>query len=170
MSLIASMLRSSALRPFGVHVNPKGYLVFFKQELIWVERCCSVLRQAHSLFAYQALLRSCGIIRSTTQAIEVSKHLVHFLLEHVSTTGKCEGLSFTPVPEFIINNESVFHLGSVLGRPPRGLSLYSIWHGTLLVNGVALIGPRNMWSPASGTDWLAPLLVASIVHISIILL
>ena len=134
MSLIASMLRSSALRPFGVHVNPEGYLVFFKQELIWVEPyvvvlCC--VKHIHYLLIklFYALAVEKGIIRSTTQAIEVSKHLVHFLLEHVSTTGKCEGLSFPPVPEFMINNESVFHLGSVLGRPPRGLSLYSIWHG-----------------------------------------
>ena len=38
-----------------------------------------------------------SIICNTTQAIEVAKHIVHFLLEHVSTAGKSERQPFLPV-------------------------------------------------------------------------
>ena len=38
-----------------------------------------------------------SIICNTTQAIEVSKYIVHFFLEHVATAGKSEGQPFPPV-------------------------------------------------------------------------
>ena len=38
-----------------------------------------------------------SIVCNTTQAIEVSKHIVHFLLEHVSTAAKSERQPFPPV-------------------------------------------------------------------------
>ena len=39
-----------------------------------------------------------SIVCNTTQAIEVSKHIVHFLLEHVSNSGKSERQPFQPAP------------------------------------------------------------------------
>ena len=38
-----------------------------------------------------------SIVCNTTQAIEVSKHIVHFLLEHVSTAATSERQPFPPV-------------------------------------------------------------------------
>ena len=38
-----------------------------------------------------------SIVCNTTQAIKVSKHIVHFLLEHVSTAGKSERQPFPPI-------------------------------------------------------------------------
>ena len=37
-----------------------------------------------------------GVVCNTTQAIEVSKHVVHFLLEHFSNAGKSERQPFPP--------------------------------------------------------------------------
>ena len=90
MYLIALILRSSAPRPSGVHVNPKNCLISCKLELIRVElyvvlpRCVKDIQHVLIMLCF-ILAVDKSIICNTTQAIEVSKHIVSFLFQHVST-------------------------------------------------------------------------------------
>ena len=93
--------------------------------------------QGHSVCADHALLRSCHRQRYHLQAIEVSKHLVHFLLEHVSTTGNLPHGVNLPEPASGIKDAKVggiadlrYHIiyGShtVRGTPDGGIKVMGV--------------------------------------------
>ena len=80
------------------------------------------------------------------------------------------GMMLVSAPESMFHKTCVCFPFGLSGRETstRAFSLQEMaW--TLLVKGVALIGPRNMWSLGSGMDSLAPLLVASMWRTSFFL-
>ena len=86
-------LRSSALNPSRVHVNPKND---FWSTLNW-NLCCVKDIEYVLVMLHFTLAIDKSIVSNSTQVIKFSKYRVHFLLKHIFTGGKSEWQPFPPV-------------------------------------------------------------------------